>query len=73
VLEASSLELLDRYDALEVRAIASEFEVGLRHLRRETGRPRLVAGLAVERRWLDEKQFFSLNVLAPSLAVSSAG
>ena len=45
MLEASALELLDRYEALEIRAIASEYEVGLRHLRRETGRPKLIAWL----------------------------
>ena len=45
MLETSSLDLLDRYEALEIRAIASEYEVGLRHLRRETGRPKLIAWL----------------------------
>ena len=45
MLEASSHELLDCYEALEIRAIASEYEVGLRHLRRETGRPKLIAWL----------------------------
>jgi len=45
MLEASSLELLGCYEALEIRAIASEYEVGLRHLRRETDRPKLIAWL----------------------------
>jgi dimethylhistidine N-methyltransferase len=45
MLEASSVELVDRYEALEIRAIASEYEVGLRHLRRETDRPKLIAWL----------------------------
>ena len=43
MLEASSRELLDRYEALEIRAIASEYEVGLQHLRTETETPKLIA------------------------------
>jgi dimethylhistidine N-methyltransferase len=45
MLEASALDLLDRYEALEIRAIASEYEVGLRHLRGESDAPKLIAWL----------------------------
>jgi dimethylhistidine N-methyltransferase len=45
VLEESAIELLDQYDALEVRAVASEYQEGLRHVRAETGRAKLVAWL----------------------------
>jgi dimethylhistidine N-methyltransferase len=45
ILEASSLALLDDYQALEVRAIATEYREGLRHVRAETERPKLIAWL----------------------------
>ncbi len=45
MLEATSIELMDRYESLEIRAIASEYEVGLRHLCGETDRPKLIAWL----------------------------
>ena len=45
MLEASSLDLIDRYDALEIRAIASEYNAGLRHVGAETDRSKLIAWL----------------------------
>jgi dimethylhistidine N-methyltransferase len=45
MLEASSLELLERYESLEIRAIASELRTGLHHLGRETSRPKLILWL----------------------------
>ncbi len=44
-LEDSALKLLERYQGLEIRAIASEYHEGLRHVRAETGRPKLIAWL----------------------------
>jgi dimethylhistidine N-methyltransferase len=44
-LEESAQALLGSYDGLEVRAIASEYHVGLHHVRRENERPRLVVWL----------------------------
>jgi dimethylhistidine N-methyltransferase len=45
ILEESASDLLDRYDALEVMAIASEYQEGLRHVGAHTERPKLVAWL----------------------------
>ena len=45
ILEDSSLKLLEDYRALEILAIASEYREGLRHVRAETGRRKLVAWL----------------------------
>jgi len=45
ILEESARDLLDRYDALEVVAIASEYQEGLRHVGRHIERPKLVAWL----------------------------
>lgn len=45
ILEASAQELLGSYDGLEIRAIAGEYAEGLRHLRQETERPKLVVWL----------------------------
>lgn len=45
ILERSSRQLLDAYDALEVRAIASEYRDGLREVGTAGGRTRLVAWL----------------------------
>jgi L-histidine N-alpha-methyltransferase len=45
ILETSARELLRRYDALEVRAVASEYEEGLRQLRRENGHAKVIAWL----------------------------
>jgi dimethylhistidine N-methyltransferase len=45
MLEQSSLALLDDYQGLEVRAIATEYREGLRHVRAETERPKLIAWL----------------------------
>jgi len=45
MLEASAVDLMDRYKSLEIRAIASEYEVGLRHLHKEIDRPKLIAWL----------------------------
>jgi len=45
ILEESARSLLESYAGLEVRAIASEYEEGLRHLRGDADRPRLVAWL----------------------------
>jgi dimethylhistidine N-methyltransferase len=45
MLEASSLALVERYRALEIRAIASELRTALPHVRRETSRPKLVLWL----------------------------
>ena len=45
MLETSALELLEDYSALEIRAIASEYWTGIRHLKAETSRPKLIAWL----------------------------
>jgi L-histidine N-alpha-methyltransferase len=45
MLEESSLELLEQYRTLEIRAIASEYEAGLHHVRTETEQPKLIAWL----------------------------
>ena len=45
MLEASSIELLERYESLEIRAIASELRAGLTHVGRETSRPKLILWL----------------------------
>ena len=45
MLEASSLALLERYPALEVRAIASELGAALPHVGREAAGPKLVLWL----------------------------
>ena len=45
ILEASALALLDDYQGLEVRAIATEYREGLQHVRQETERPKLIAWL----------------------------
>ena len=45
MLEASAVELLEQYPPLEIRAIASEYRTGLRHVRAETGRSKLIAWL----------------------------
>ncbi len=45
MLEASSSELLLRYESLEIRAIASELRTGLQHVGRETARPKLILWL----------------------------
>ena len=45
MLEASSQALLERYPALEIRAVAAELGAGLSHLRRERARPKLVLWL----------------------------
>jgi L-histidine N-alpha-methyltransferase len=45
VLEASALQLLDDYKRLEIRAIAGEYQDGLRRIRRDTQRPKLILWL----------------------------
>ena len=45
MLEESSLALLDDYPALEILAIAADYNDGLRQLRLEQGRPKLVLWL----------------------------
>jgi dimethylhistidine N-methyltransferase len=45
ILEASALALIDDYKGLEVQAIASEYREGLRHVRAETERTKLIAWL----------------------------
>jgi dimethylhistidine N-methyltransferase len=45
ILEESARLLLDRYDALEVRAIVSEYQEGLRHVHDDTGAAKLVVWL----------------------------
>lgn len=45
MLEASSIELLERYASLEIRAIASELRAGLHHVGRETSHPKLILWL----------------------------
>jgi L-histidine N-alpha-methyltransferase len=45
VLEASALQLLDDYKHLEIRAIAGEYQDGLRRIRSETQRPKLILWL----------------------------
>ncbi len=45
VLEESALELLDSYEALEVRAIASEYQDGLHHVHADRSNAKLVAWL----------------------------
>jgi dimethylhistidine N-methyltransferase len=45
VLEASALQLLDDYKRLEIRAIAGEYQDGLRRIRHEPQRPKLILWL----------------------------
>jgi len=45
ILEASSLELLQEFERLEIRAIAGEYQDGLRRLRSYSERPKLVIWL----------------------------
>lgn len=45
ILEESAESLLEDYGALEVHAIASEYHVGLRHVRNETRAPKVIAWL----------------------------
>ena len=45
VLEASSLQLLDDYKQLEIRAIAGEYQDGLRRIQPEPQRPKLILWL----------------------------
>ncbi len=45
ILEASAQELLESYGGLQIRAIAGEYAEGLRHVREETERPKLVVWL----------------------------
>jgi L-histidine N-alpha-methyltransferase len=45
MLDASAQQLLASYAALEIRAIADEYEAGLRHVQRENGLPKLIAWL----------------------------
>jgi L-histidine N-alpha-methyltransferase len=45
MLEDSAQSLLDDYDALEIHAIASEYQEGLHHVRRETDRAKIIAWL----------------------------
>jgi dimethylhistidine N-methyltransferase len=45
MLEESSLALLERYESLEIRAIASELRTGLHHVGAETSRPKLILWL----------------------------
>ena len=45
MLETSARELLEDYSALEIQAIASEYRAGLRHVKAETSRPKLIAWL----------------------------
>jgi dimethylhistidine N-methyltransferase len=44
-LEASALQLLDDYKRLEIRAIAGEYQDGLRRIRRDFQRPKLILWL----------------------------
>jgi dimethylhistidine N-methyltransferase len=44
-LEASALQLLDDYKRLEIRAIAGEYQDGLRRIRRDSQRPKLILWL----------------------------
>ena len=45
ILEESAEALLEDYGALEIHAIAGEYQAGLRHVRRETRPPKLIAWL----------------------------
>lgn len=45
VLETSALELLDDFERLEIRAIAGEYQEGLRRLQTDTERPKLILWL----------------------------
>ncbi len=45
VLEASARQLLDDYKHLEIRAIAGEYQDGLRRISRDTQRPKLILWL----------------------------
>jgi dimethylhistidine N-methyltransferase len=45
MLEESSHALLERYESLEIRAIASELRAGLHHVGAETSRPKLILWL----------------------------
>jgi dimethylhistidine N-methyltransferase len=64
ILEASSLALLDDYQGLEVRAIATEYREGLRHVSKETERPKLIAwlGSSIGNLTRDEAGAFLRNV-----------
>jgi L-histidine Nalpha-methyltransferase len=63
-LEESSRQLLDTYAGMEIHAVAAEYQVGLRHLAREAGQPKLILWLGsnignLER---DEASFFLQQV-----------
>lgn len=45
VLEESAADLLQRFPSLEIIAVAAEYDEGLRHLPRESDRPRLILWL----------------------------
>lgn len=45
MLEQSALQLLERYEGLEVRAIASEYQEGLDHVRADGARAKLIVWL----------------------------
>lgn len=45
ILEESAEALLEDYGALEIHAVAGEYQAGLRHVRRETHVPKLIAWL----------------------------
>jgi dimethylhistidine N-methyltransferase len=45
ILEESAESLLEDYGALEIHAIAGEYQAGLRHVRRETRVPKVIAWL----------------------------
>src|ERR1043166_1189920 len=45
VLEESAADLLNRFPALEIVAVAAEYHEGLRHLRSQSDRPRLILWL----------------------------
>jgi len=45
VLEESAADLLERFPRLEIVAVAAEYHEGLRHLRSESDRPRLILWL----------------------------
>src|SRR5262245_5555133 len=45
VLEESAADLLQRFPLLEIVAVAAEYHEGLRHLRSESDRPRLILWL----------------------------
>ena len=60
----SALELLDDYPSLEVRAIATEYDEGLRHVRKETERAKLIVwlGSSIGNLGRDEARGFLKNV-----------